>query len=50
MNLGLESNKVRLVDYSSKWKDEFERIKHSILKNTNLDEERIQHILSLIHI
>ena len=44
MNLGLESNKVRLVDYSSKWKDEFERIKHSILKNTNLDEERIQHI------
>lgn len=44
MNLGLESNEVRLVDYSSKWKDEFERIKHSILKNTDLDEERIQHI------
>src|SRR5699024_6514504 len=27
-----------------KWKDEFERIKHSILKNSDLDEEIIQHI------
>lgn len=44
MNLGLDSIEVRLVDYSSKWKDEFERIKHSILKNTDFDEERIQHI------
>ncbi len=44
MNLGLKINEVRLVDYSSKWKDEFERIKHSILKNSDLDEEIIQHI------
>lgn len=44
MNLGLKNNEVRLVEYSPKWKDEFERSKNLILDHTHIPENRIEHI------
>lgn len=44
MNLGLKNNEVRLVEYSPKWKDEFERSKNLILAHTHIQENRIEHI------
>lgn len=44
MNLGLKNNEVRLVEYSPKWKDEFERSKNLILDHTHIQENRIEHI------
>lgn len=44
MNLGLKNNEVRLVKYSPKWKDEFERSKNLILDHTHIQENRIEHI------
>lgn len=44
MNLGLKNNEVRLVKYSPKWKDEFERSKNLILDHTHMQENRIEHI------
>ena len=44
MNLGLKNNEVRLVEYSPKWKDEFERSKNLILDHTHMQENRIEHI------
>lgn len=44
MNLGLKNNEVRLVEYSPKWRDEFERSKNLILNHTHIPENRIEHI------
>jgi len=44
VKLGLKSDEVRLVDYTSKWNEEFIRIKKEIIQHTNLDESRIGHI------
>lgn len=44
MNLGLKNNEVRLVEYSPKWRDEFERSKNLILDHTHIPENRIEHI------
>lgn len=44
MNLGLKNNEVRLVEYSPKWRGEFERSKNLILNHTHIPENRIEHI------
>jgi len=44
LNLGLKNNEVRLVEYSPKWRDEFERSKNLILDHTHIPENRIEHI------
>lgn len=44
MELGLKSDEVRLVDYTSAWNDEFIRVKKEIKEYTNLEEYRIEHI------
>lgn len=44
MNLGLKNNEVRLVEYSPKWRGEFERSKNLILDHTHIPENRIEHI------
>ena len=44
MNLGLKNNEVRLVEYSPKWRDEFERSKNLILDHTHIPENRIEHM------
>ena len=44
MRLGLNRDEVRLDDYTPEWSDEFERIRSSISENTNVTEDRIEHI------
>jgi len=44
VNLGLNSDEVRLVDYTPEWNDEFIRVKNKLLENTTLEGNRIQHI------
>lgn len=44
MRLGLEHNEVRIVDYTSEWKTEFERVKVVLINSTNLEAVRIEHI------
>ncbi|WP_019415122.1 GrpB family protein [Paenisporosarcina sp. TG20] len=44
MKLGLKKDEVRLVDFTSEWNEEFNRIKMEIIDNTNLDGKRIEHI------
>ena len=44
MRLGLEHNEVRIVDYTSEWKTEFERVKVGLINSTNLEAVRIEHI------
>lgn len=44
MKLGLKSDEVRLEDFTSKWNEEFNRVKKEIVENTNLEEYRIEHI------
>lgn len=44
MNLGLKNNEVRLVEYSPKWRGEFERSKNLILDHTHIPENRIEHM------
>ena len=44
MNLGLKNNEVRLVEYSPKWRGEFERSKNLILNHTHIPENRIEHM------
>lgn len=44
MELGLEPNEVRIVDYTIEWTDEFEKVKQGLIDSTGLAEERIEHI------
>ena len=44
MELGLEHNEVRIVDYTIEWADEFEKVKQGLIDSTGLAEERIEHI------
>lgn len=44
MELGLEPNEVRIVDYTIEWADEFEKVKQGLIDSTGLAEERIEHI------
>jgi Uncharacterized conserved protein len=44
MKLGLGRNEVRIVDYNSDWKAEFERIKKDLMESTGLEGKRIEHI------
>ncbi|WP_152657993.1 GrpB family protein [Oceanobacillus sp. CFH 90083] len=44
MELGLKRDEVRLVDYTPEWNEEFIRVKKELVENTNLGENRIQHI------
>ena len=44
MELGLELNELRIVDYTIEWADEFEKVKQGLIDSTGLAEERIEHI------
>ncbi|GGP10911.1 GrpB family protein [Oceanobacillus neutriphilus] len=44
MKLGLKSDEVRLVDYTPEWNKEFLKVKKELVKNTSIDENRMQHI------
>lgn len=44
MKLGLKKDEVRLESYTSKWKEEFTNVKKDLIKFTNLEEFRIEHI------
>ncbi|CDZ98997.1 dephospho-CoA kinase/protein folding accessory domain-containing protein [Jeotgalicoccus saudimassiliensis] len=44
MELGLEHSEVRIVDYTDKWADEFEKVKQGLIDSTGLEDERIEHI------
>jgi GrpB-like predicted nucleotidyltransferase (UPF0157 family) len=44
MKLGLKFEEVRLVDYTPEWKDEFEKVQQTIMENTNINKDRIEHI------
>ncbi|KIL53489.1 hypothetical protein KP77_04650 [Jeotgalibacillus alimentarius] len=44
MKLGLKRNEVRLVDYTTEWKEEFERVKKDIAVHTPLEGNRVEHI------
>lgn len=44
MDLGLAKNEVRLLPYSTEWKEEFKRVKAEIITATGMDEKRIEHI------
>ncbi|MCJ1778262.1 GrpB family protein [Mammaliicoccus sciuri] len=44
MQLGLKNDEIRLEKYTDKWHDEFIKIKKELLKHTQLEECRIEHI------
>ncbi len=44
MQLGLKNDEIRLEKYTDKWNDEFIKIKNELLKHTQLEEYRIEHI------
>ena len=44
MKLGLGRNEVRIADYNSGWKAEFESVKKVLMESTGLEEKRIEHI------
>lgn len=44
MELGLDPNEVRIVDYTIEWADEFEKVKQGLIDSTGLADERIEHI------
>jgi len=44
LKLGLQKNQIRLEDYTPEWKEEFVKVKQDLLKCTDLEENRIEHI------
>lgn len=44
MHLGLKNNEIRLEKCTDKWHDEFTNLKNELLKYTQLEEYRIEHI------
>ncbi|MCY1029717.1 GrpB family protein, partial [Mammaliicoccus sciuri] len=44
MNLGLKNDEIRLEKYTDKWQGEFIKVKNELLKHTQLEECRIEHI------
>ncbi|MBT2682816.1 GrpB family protein [Bacillus sp. ISL-37] len=44
MRLGLKKDEVRLDVYSPEWRNEFDRVKNAIIGNTNIVDQRIEHI------
>ncbi|WP_033541013.1 GrpB family protein [Planococcus sp. CAU13] len=44
MKLGLKQDEVRVVEYTQEWNEEFIRVKNELVENTNLAENRIEHI------
>lgn len=44
MKIGLANDEVRLERYTTKWKDEFIKVKKELMKQTNLEDYRIEHI------
>lgn len=44
MKLGLKKDEVKVVEYTPEWHEEFIRVKNELIINTNLDENRIEHI------
>ena len=44
MELGLKGNEVKIVPYTKEWRHEFLRVKKEIHQNTDLEENRIEHM------
>lgn len=44
MQLGLKNDEIRLEKYTDKWQNEFNKVKNELLKHTQLEECRIEHI------
>ncbi|MBR7553638.1 GrpB family protein [Allobacillus sp. GCM10007491] len=44
MQLGLGYDEVRLASYTPEWKEEFIKVKNELMKHTNLEDNRIEHI------
>lgn len=44
MQLGLKNDEIRLEKYTDKWHYEFIKVKNELLKHTQLEECRIEHI------
>lgn len=44
MKLGLKRDEIKLADFTPEWNDEFIRIKKEILKNLNIESDRVEHI------
>ncbi len=44
MQLGLKNDEIKLEKYTDKWHDEFIKVKNELLKHTQLEECRIEHI------
>jgi len=44
LKLGLKNDEVRLESYTPEWKDEFIKVKRELMKYTNLEDYRIEHI------
>src|SRR5690625_5086740 len=44
VRLGLEHNEVRIVNYTSEWNAEFERVKKGLIESTGLEDKRFKHI------
>ena len=44
LKLGLKNDEVRLESYTPEWKDEFIKVKKELMKYTNLEDYRIEHI------
>jgi GrpB-like predicted nucleotidyltransferase (UPF0157 family) len=44
MELGLNPDEVRLVEYTPVWSAEFQRVRRNLLENTSIPDSRIEHI------
>src|SRR5699024_4964932 len=44
MKLGLRFDEVRLESHTSEWNDEFIKVKKELMRHTNLEDYRIEHI------
>ncbi|MBP2966722.1 GrpB family protein, partial [Acinetobacter baumannii] len=44
IKLGLKNNEVVIVPYNQEWEIEFNRVRQEILKNINLNCNRIEHV------
>lgn len=44
LQLGLKNDEVRLEIFTTEWKDEFIKVKKELMKYTNLEDYRIEHI------
>ena len=44
MNLGMDHDEVRIVNYTAEWSAEFKKVKEGLIESTGLNDKRIEHI------